>query len=234
MYRPLRVPASIRRASFRRTLCRCLYREETESFPARSQPSPSLRGAPPPRRGWSSLPLSFKKKGAALSAAPLEPTRISPLPIKLLLWPRLRRNHAVGAIVDDQLAVVFAGVFDEAVGEVVQAEERGRANGHLFFQSFVALGFDDVRAVGNAFLDESHDLRLGFQFVALRIIAVPGLLSERGVSKKVHRRRGVQDVGGKRSRLRRRFVLVLVLRKILRHGNQFAPYIIPLIQDSLR
>src|SRR5271156_5194385 len=74
-----------------------------------------------------------------------------------------------------------------------------------------------------AIIDRFHQA-----FVAL------GLHPRGGIREEVHGRRSMHQVRDKRPRLRLRLVRKFVLRKILRHGNQFVSDLIPRLQHAFR
>ena len=80
---------------------------------------------------------------------------------ELLLWARFGRHHPVDPVIDDQLAVVFARVLDQAVGQIGQPVLPG---GSRILDdtrhSRVALGFNQVGAVFHALSHKRYHLGL--------------------------------------------------------------------------
>src|SRR5580692_3198911 len=104
----------------------------------------------------------------------------------LLLRPRFGRHQAVSAVIDHQLAVVFAGVLDQPVGQIRNASQTWPAGGNTFAQPLVALCLDYIRAVLDALLYKGHDLRFSLQIVPLWIIWQVRLLSLRRIREVIH------------------------------------------------
>ncbi len=71
---------------------------------------------------------------------------------RLLFGPRFGRNQADDGVIDDELSVVFAGVLDDAVREVIEASQPRPAGGYAFVQTFDALGIAQVGSVLNALI----------------------------------------------------------------------------------
>src|SRR5271170_3721767 len=110
-------------------------------------------------------------------------------------------HQAVDAVIDDELAVVFAGVFDEAVGEVGDVHLLfGVGLGEDFTHALVAFRFDDGGAVFHAPFHEGDDVGLGFQVVALGIVRIARLLALRGIGEVIHGRRDVQQLANETAR----------------------------------
>jgi len=68
----------------------------------------------------------------------------------LLLGPRFGRHQAVDPVIDDKLAIVFSGMLDQSVGQVIEPSQRRPARSDSFIQTLVTLRLDDVGAVLNA------------------------------------------------------------------------------------
>src|SRR5277367_116022 len=143
-------------------------------------------------------------------------------------------NQAVDAVIDDELAVVFAGVFDEAVGEVGDVHLLfGVRLGEDFAHALVAFGFDDGGAVFHALFNESDDVGLGFQVVALGIVRITGLLALRGIGEVIHGRGDVQQLANESAGIGIGLVVVFVFGKIFGDSDEFAADFVPLRQDDL-
>src|SRR6266571_5096528 len=65
----------------------------------------------------------------------------------LFLRPRLRRHHPISSVIHHQLPVVFPGVLDQSVSQVVKPVQMRPAVIDAFSQPFVALCLDHARAV---------------------------------------------------------------------------------------
>src|SRR5271163_2351206 len=88
----------------------------------------------------------------------------------LLLWPRLWGDESRQTVIDDELAVVFARVFDEAIGEIGDADLLvGEGVDDEVGHSFIAFGFDGGGAVGESLFHEGNHIGLGFVVSALGI-----------------------------------------------------------------
>jgi hypothetical protein len=81
------------------------------------------------------------------------------------------RDHIVGAIVDDELAVVFAAVLD-GEGPDVGVVGEPFAKFRCLVQSRVALLLDDLRPVGYGLLHELNYVGLGLESATRRIITL--------------------------------------------------------------
>ena len=85
----------------------------------------------------------------------------------LFFGARLWGNESGDAVVDDELAVVFAGMFDETVGHVEDAHFLvGEGIHYQVGHSFIAFGLNGGGAVGEGLFYEGNDV--GFGFVVVR------------------------------------------------------------------
>src|SRR5258707_12476420 len=110
----------------------------------------------------------------------------------LLLRPRILRTHSVDAVVDDELAVVLGGVFNQGVGQFGPASFGWKTGLEFDVHALVALRFDQIGAILHALFHERDNLGLRLVVVGLWIVAEPGLLAVRRVSEVVHGRRRVE------------------------------------------
>src|SRR5271168_5391107 len=128
-------------------------------------------------------------------------------------------NQAVDAVIDDELAVVFAGMLDEAVGEVGDVQLLfGVGLGEDFAHALVAFGFDDGGAVFDGLFHEGDNVGLGFQVVALGVVGIARLLALRGIGEVVHGRGDVQQLANERAGIGIGLVVVFGFGKILGDG----------------
>src|SRR5215475_14896069 len=129
---------------------------------------------------------------------------------------------------------MFAGMLDDAVGHIVTVVEVLATPVVAFIQPLIAFRLNRIGAIGNALLHESHNIRLCSQVVASVFSGIARLLAIHHVSDVVHRAGGVNDIGleaaGLGGGLEAR---VLVVGKILGHGDKFSADIVPLFEDRI-
>ena len=139
------------------------------------------------------------------------------------------------AVVDDELAVVFAGMLDEAVGQVVNARLLvGEGIDEQVGHSFIAFGLDGGGAVGEGFLHKGDDVGFGFVDGAFGVLIHFGFVSADGVGEEIVCAGGVQELFGEAALGGRGFEVVFVLGKIFGHGDEFAANIVPGVEQGLR
>src|SRR5580693_9509634 len=95
--------------------------------------------------------------GAGTAGEDARRTAAGTAALPLLFRARLWGDQAGHAVVADKLAVVFAAVFDKAVGHVENADLLvGEGIDHQVVHSLIAFGFDGGAAVGEGFLYEGY------------------------------------------------------------------------------
>ena len=156
-----------------------------------------------------------------------------PLHKQLLFGAGLGWHKACEAVVDDQLAVVFAIVFDEAVGGVDDPEllVRKRIDEGIV-QAFVSFGLDGGGAVGEGFLNEGDDVGLGLVLVALGVFRSWRLLACRRIDEEVIRPGSVQELLGEAALGGGGFEVVFIFWEIFGHGDELAADVVPGIKDN--
>src|ERR1039457_7483127 len=86
---------------------------------------------------------------------------------------------------DNELAVVFSAMLDDAVGNVEHARFLPGVIHNLRHQAFVAFRLDRGCAIGEGLLDERNDVGLGLVLLALRIFCRGRLLPRRRIREVV-------------------------------------------------
>ncbi len=123
---------------------------------------------------------------------------------------------------------MFAGVLDEAVGEVGDADLLvGEGIDDEIGHSFIAFGFDGGGAVGEGLFHEGNDVSLGFVLVALGIFFRGRLLAQSRIGEEVIGVGGVEQLFGEGALGGRGLEVVFVFGKIFGHGDEFAADVVP-------
>src|SRR5215472_434159 len=90
----------------------------------------------------------------------------------LVLAPRVGRHKVVGAVINDELAVVLATVLDGEGPDVGVVRQPVAEKLSCIVQPCVALLLNHFRAVGDGFLHELNDVGLGLEKVTRRVVAL--------------------------------------------------------------
>src|SRR5271166_2359440 len=100
-------------------------------------------------------------------------------------------------------------------------------------ETAVAFAFDQRRSIREGLLHKLHDGCFGFVVRSFWVAGgQPDTLHR--VDEEVIRAGGVQQLFGKRPLSRRRLEVVLVLGKVLSHGNQLSANSVPVIEQNPR
>src|SRR5208282_1546630 len=153
---------------------------------------------------------------------------------RLLFWPRFRRHQPGNPVIHNQLSVVLSGMFEQPPCHIGDSHllMRERIDDQIA-HPLVALLLDRSRAVGKRFLHKLDHRRFRFVLVALGIFFGWRLQPHRRVRKEIIRIRRVQQLLGKATLGGHRLEVVLVLGEILRHRDQLAANIVPVLQQNL-
>ena len=151
------------------------------------------------------------------------------------------RYQAGDAVVDGKLAVAFAGMFDDGVGQVFEADlflvgvggvVFGEGIDHQGGHAFIVFGFDGLGAVGEGFFHVGDDGGFVFELLARRIFFGGRFLAVGQIGEEVTGGGGVNQALGESSGGGRGFAVVLVFGIVFGHGDEFAADFIPLFEQS--
>src|SRR5580692_1957096 len=187
--------------------------------------------------GGSSAGLHFGRPATSPLSSIAASLAVSPTSaaLRLFLWTGLRRYQPRYPVVDGELTVVLSGMLDETVCHVGYADLLIAVGiryqvGH----ALVARCLDGGRTVGKRLLHKSNYLRLGFVLVTLRIFQGGRFLTQYRAGEEIIRAGSVEELLCEAALCWSGFEVVLVLGKILCHGDQFPSNVVPRIKHSLR
>src|ERR1700732_4097851 len=136
-------------------------------------------------RGWPSLPVSANA-----------------LLFRLRFW----RDHSIDSVIDHELTVVLAGVFDHSVHKIYEPKQLRRTVIHGLVQTPIAGGLDEVGSISDTLRDECLNIALRYPLIRWRIIVISCFPPQRHVRKEIHGPGSVQQLLDERTRFRIRFV----------------------------
>jgi hypothetical protein len=155
--------------------------------------------------------------------------------------PGLRRNHPGIAVIHREVAVDFAGVFDQAFGEITKANLLLAGMGRVVEteriddwsdNSCVTFCFDGSSAIGKRFLDVSDQLGLALEPGARRIFFAGRFLANGEIREVIIRGGGMDEALGESARAGLGFEVELGLGEIFGHGDKLSADFIPLQKHS--